>query len=173
LESAYEPLGVSQLSALPVSQLADEDAWIYMLAYRPLLGDAYELMNAWGFEHRTGLIWQRFCSDGLLRADPILVGTRGAAKAPDLSRFAMIEAAEPKRMQLPQALFELIDNLPQRGSWPAAALWTDEGFAPPGWTTWAPEKLPGGDHHGYPLRPDLEPPVVFTERPPTLAHRAA
>lgn len=53
----YPTMTHAELCALPVEELAADDAVLFMWATWPLLDEAFALVNAWGFSYKTGLPW--------------------------------------------------------------------------------------------------------------------
>ena len=57
-EFNYPCTGLSELKKLPIQNLADKDAVLVMWVTWPMLSDALELINAWGFEYKScGFVW--------------------------------------------------------------------------------------------------------------------
>ena len=91
-EQHYRTMPLDAIKALPVSQIAADDAVLLMWATWPLMPEAMELITAWGFKYKTiGFNWiKRNRSDcgfffGLGRwtrgnAEPCLLATRGKPK---------------------------------------------------------------------------------------------
>ena len=57
VENHYPTLSLDEICALPVSDLATEDAILYMWATAPNLPGCLQVVAAWGFEYRTNLVW--------------------------------------------------------------------------------------------------------------------
>lgn len=83
---ACTPLG--WIKALPVSALAAEDCLLWLWATNPMLPQAFQVMNAWGFTFKTAGHWSKrnpatgklaFGTGYILRCagEPFLIGTRG------------------------------------------------------------------------------------------------
>lgn len=52
-EKHYSTMDNADLSSLPVGDFADLDCTLFMWATMPLLPDAFDLINWWGFEYKT------------------------------------------------------------------------------------------------------------------------
>lgn len=87
-DKPYDAMTLDQLKALPVGAAADRDACLFMWATNPLLKDAIELMEAWGFRYVTVYkTWLKRTSSGKRACTPgywsmsstelVLLGTRG------------------------------------------------------------------------------------------------
>ena len=53
----YPVMSLDQIIALPVSELAAEDAHLYCWAVLPMMADAFDVVRAWGFAPITMLTW--------------------------------------------------------------------------------------------------------------------
>lgn len=59
-ENHYDCLSLSDLHALPVAQIADENCALFLWATDPLLPESLKLINSWGFEYKTvGFVWAK------------------------------------------------------------------------------------------------------------------
>jgi N6-adenosine-specific RNA methylase IME4 len=57
-EKHYSCLKQEDLKALPVEQLSEPDCTLFLWATDPLLPQAFDLINAWGFTYKTiGFVW--------------------------------------------------------------------------------------------------------------------
>jgi Transcriptional activator, adenine-specific DNA methyltransferase len=55
----YPTMSMEALRDLPVPQLALPDAYLFLWATAPLLPEALDLMEAWGFAYKTHMIWNK------------------------------------------------------------------------------------------------------------------
>jgi N6-adenosine-specific RNA methylase IME4 len=101
-DAQYATLGIPDIAALPVSDMAADDAHLYVWATNPKLHDAFHVVEAWGFEYRTLLTWRKLGTLGMgfwFRGDTehVLFATRGDAQKipPDKRLRNWFEA--PKR----------------------------------------------------------------------------
>lgn len=61
----YETMTLEDIKALPVEQIADEKAHLYLWIPNAMLPDGLAVMEAWGFEYKTNLIWEKVRKDGM------------------------------------------------------------------------------------------------------------
>jgi N6-adenosine-specific RNA methylase IME4 len=59
IENHYPTMSLEELRDLPVSDLAMDDAVLYMWATAPKLAECIDILRAWGFEYRTVAIWDK------------------------------------------------------------------------------------------------------------------
>lgn len=53
----YESLTLAEIAALPVSDLAEPDAHLYLWTTQKYLRDSFEIVDAWGFKVSSTLTW--------------------------------------------------------------------------------------------------------------------
>lgn len=54
---SYSLMSVDAIAALPVADIAADDAHLYVWAVNPLMDRAFRVVEAWGFIHDTVLTW--------------------------------------------------------------------------------------------------------------------
>lgn len=62
--SRYETMTVEEICALPVSQVARDRAHLYLWVPNALVPEGLRVMEAWGFNYKTNLIWHKVRKDG-------------------------------------------------------------------------------------------------------------
>ncbi len=55
--SRYTTLSTSEIASLPVSQIAADNCHLYLWVPNALLPEGLFVMNAWGFQYKTNIIW--------------------------------------------------------------------------------------------------------------------
>jgi N6-adenosine-specific RNA methylase IME4 len=59
IENHYPTMTLEEICALPVAQLATDDALLYLWATAPKLAECIDVLRAWGFEYRTNGVWDK------------------------------------------------------------------------------------------------------------------
>jgi len=59
IENHYPTMTLEEICALPVRDLAADDAMLYLWATAPKLAECIQVIEAWGFEYRTNLVWDK------------------------------------------------------------------------------------------------------------------
>lgn len=59
IENHYPTMTLAEICAMPVSELATDDAILYLWATAPKLEECFEVIKAWGFEYRTNMVWDK------------------------------------------------------------------------------------------------------------------
>jgi len=62
--SRYDTMTLDEIAALPVSDIADSPAHLYLWVPNALLPDGLAVMRAWGFEYKSNVIWHKIRKDG-------------------------------------------------------------------------------------------------------------
>lgn len=84
----YSTMTVQEITALPVADLADNDAHLYLWTTNRYLRDAYAIVEAWGFRFSQLLTWCK---------PPIGVGPGGAfASTSEFALFARRGSLRPR-----------------------------------------------------------------------------
>jgi N6-adenosine-specific RNA methylase IME4 len=141
----YETMTLADICALPVADVVDEPAHLYMWVPNALLPDGLEVMKAWGFNYKSNIIWHKIRKDGgsdgrgvgfYFRnvTEVLLFGTRGKSArtlAPGRRQVNMIETRKREHSRKPDEQYDLIESC-SRG--PFLELFA-RGTRP-GWTYW-------------------------------------
>jgi N6-adenosine-specific RNA methylase IME4 len=135
-------MSTRELMDMPVSELADENAVLFMWATSPMLPDALQVLEAWGFVYKSSFVWDKvrhnFGHYNSVRHELLLIGTRGSC-LPDSGRlFDSVVAVDKTSIhsQKPPIFREMIDELYTWG--PRIELFL-RGDAPDGWAGWGNE----------------------------------
>lgn len=140
----YDLMTLDDIKAMPVEALAADDAVLWLWATNPMLREAIEVLDAWGFSFKTAGHWAKFTRHGkqafstgyILRGagEPFLIGTRGAPKTTRSVRSVIIGLLR-EHSRKPDEAFAAAERL-----MPSARrieLFSRE--ARPGWEAWGNE----------------------------------
>jgi N6-adenosine-specific RNA methylase IME4 len=145
--SHYQTMQNADICALPVSQLASDDAILFLWATLPKLIEALEVVKAWGFNYKTtAFVWikQNRIADSLYmglgfwtrsNAEICLLATRGHIKRQSKQVLQVIvshiEQHSKKPDEARSRIVELVGDLPR------IELFARERTA--GWDVWGNE----------------------------------
>jgi N6-adenosine-specific RNA methylase IME4 len=138
-DNHYPTLSVEGINILDVP--AADDAVLFMWATVPMLPQALQLMELWGFDYKSHCVWvkDRPGTGFWFRNthELLLVGTRGdlPAPAPGTQYASVIEAAVGEHSAKPAAFAEMIEEL--FPSLPAVELFARGPRL--GWDVWGNE----------------------------------
>ena len=148
----YETLSFDEIAALPVADFLDERAHCYLWVPNALLPWGLGVLESWGFEYKTNLIWHKIRKDGgsdgrgvgfYFRnvTEMILFGIRGKHARtldPGRSQVNLIASRKREHSRKPDEQYELIEAC-SRG--PYLELFGRGTRA--NWTVWGHQAAPG------------------------------
>lgn len=62
--SRYATLSLTDIAELPIEQIATATAHLYLWCPNALLPEAIGVMQAWGFNYKSNLVWHKVRKDG-------------------------------------------------------------------------------------------------------------
>jgi N6-adenosine-specific RNA methylase IME4 len=158
--SRYSTMTLDDICNMPVSELVDETAHLYLWVPNALLPEGLKVMAAWGFSYKSNIIWHKIRKDGgsdgrgvgfYFRnvTEVLLFGTRGKnarTLAPARSQVNMIQSRKREHSRKPDEQYDLIEScssgpyleLFARGSREKWTTWGDQAKAcyKPTWKTY-------------------------------------
>lgn len=117
IENKYPTLSLDEIKALPVGDVAAEDAVLFLWATSPKLEEAMQVMRAWGFTYRTCMVWVKdrigMGYYARQRHELLLIGGRGALPVPEPKTRpdSVIEAPRGAHSEKPPIVHELIETM--------------------------------------------------------------
>lgn len=114
--SKYPVISDDDICALPVSNIADNNAVLFLWATVPLLPETFDIMRAWGFEYKTAVFWRKIMSLGMGfwfrgQVELCLMGVRGKVKAFRCQKPNFIQSKVRNHSQKPEEMYKLIEGL--------------------------------------------------------------
>ncbi|MGN1199978.1 MAG: MT-A70 family methyltransferase [Thermoguttaceae bacterium] len=61
----YSTMKLADIMAIPVSKVLEEKTHLYLWIPNALLPEGLRVMQAWGFEYKTNLVWEKVRKDGM------------------------------------------------------------------------------------------------------------
>lgn len=143
--SRYETMTLDEICNLPVESVAASTSHLYLWTPNALLPEAIQVMNAWGFNYKSNIIWHKIRKDGgsdgrgvgfYFRnvTEMILFGVRGKnarTEAPGRRQVNMIQSRKREHSRKPDEQYDLIESCS-----PGPYLELFARGARPGWTVW-------------------------------------
>jgi len=114
--SKYKTIPLEDICALPVQDIVDRDAALFLWITTPLLPDGFEVMDAWGFQYKTAIYWRKVRSHGLGnwfrgQVEVLLVGVRGKLKPFHCQKANFIQTKVGRHSQKPREIYGLLESL--------------------------------------------------------------
>lgn len=89
LEVQYETMSLDDIKSLPVQSISKKDCVLYMWTTAPKICEGLEVIDAWGFEYKTQIIWDKEITGmgywALGQHEILMIGTKGNISPPDTS----------------------------------------------------------------------------------------
>jgi N6-adenosine-specific RNA methylase IME4 len=119
----YNTLSLSDICVLPVSDIVNSTAHLYLWTPNALLPEALQVMIAWGFTYKTNIVWHKIRKDGgpdgrgvgfYLRnvTELCLFGTRGKnarTLAPGRRQVNFLATRKREHSRKPDELYPIIE----------------------------------------------------------------
>lgn len=116
-------MSIETISALPISQWAAEDAWLFLWATTPMLPQALQVMSAWGFSYSgNAFAWVKLNPSGVgfhtglgfttrKNIELCILGKRGKPRIAAHDVRELIVAPRREHSRKPDAQYERIERL--------------------------------------------------------------
>lgn len=119
----YETMSMQEIMELPVSQIVLPQSHLYLWVPNALVKYGLEVMERWGFEYKTNLIWYKIRKDGgpdgrgvgfYFRnvTEMVLFGVRGKLRtlAPGRRQVNIISTRKREHSRKPDELYSIIEQ---------------------------------------------------------------
>ncbi len=159
--SRYGTMTLAAIAALPIAEVVDETAHLYLWVPNALVPEGLTVLQAWGFTYKSNLVWHKVRKDGgsdgrgvgfYFRnvTELILFGVRGKTArtlAPGRRQVNMIATRKREHSRKPDEQYALIEACSPgpylelfgrgvRDGWTTWGDQADENYAPT-WKTYA------------------------------------
>jgi N6-adenosine-specific RNA methylase IME4 len=154
-EAHYDTMSIADIAVLPVKSWAAADSVLLLWVTKPILPQAFAVIQAWGFDYKTiGFTWVKTipdADDGTLfgppplrfffgmghwtRANPeiCLLATRGKPQRSNADVAELILAPRRAHSVKPDEIYDRIEQLLEG---PYLELFARNGVDRPGWIHW-------------------------------------
>ncbi|PIR05506.1 hypothetical protein COV56_02710 [Candidatus Kuenenbacteria bacterium CG11_big_fil_rev_8_21_14_0_20_37_9] len=115
-ERHYPTMAIEEICALPVKDITEENAVLFLWVTSPVLEDAFKIINSWGFKYKTSFVWDKvkhnFGYYNSVRHEFLLVATKHSC-LPDEKKLydSVISIERTKHSEKPEYFRNLIDKL--------------------------------------------------------------
>lgn len=141
----YGTMDLDAIKALPVAEVCADTAHLYLWVPNALLPDGIAVLQAWGFQYKSNLVWHKIRKDGgsdgrgvgfYFRnvTELILFGVRGKnarTLAPGRSQVNLLATQKREHSRKPDELYPIVEACS-----PGPFLEMFARGSRPGWTTW-------------------------------------
>lgn len=120
----YGTMKLQEIMELPVKRLVDEPAHLYLWVPNALLPEGLAVLNAWGFEYKSNIVWHKVRKDGgpdgrgvgfYFRnvTELLLFGIRGKnarTLAPGRSQVNFLATRKREHSRKPDEMYDIIES---------------------------------------------------------------
>ncbi len=117
MDNHYPTMPLNDICRIPVCSRATDDAVLFMWTTSPHLNQAFQVLEAWGFEFRTTVVWvkDKFGTGYFVRNqhEILLIAVRGEVLHPPPSARppSVITAARREHSRKPDEAYDLIEGM--------------------------------------------------------------
>ena len=117
----YPPMELEDICNLPVNDLSADNSVLFLWATAPKLPEALKVMEAWGFQYKTNIVWDKvghnFGYYFSVRHELLLIGGKGSSTPDNKKLYDSVISIEKSRKhsEKPQYFKELINDLYTEG----------------------------------------------------------
>ncbi|MGV9676429.1 MT-A70 family methyltransferase [Nocardia sp. NPDC003482] len=151
----YDLMTVEQIKNMPVGELTEDDAYLWLWVTNGAWRAGYDVMEAWGFTYRSPLTWvkPRLQLGQYLRnmTEHVLFGTKGKAAVNFRAQPTWFIAPVQEHSHKPEEQFAIIERVS-----PGPYLELFARRRQPGWDVWGNEIDSDIVIPGYPVPSDAK-----------------
>lgn len=158
----YETMSWKEIASLPVADVAADRSHCYLWSPNTMVPDALRVMEEWGFQYKTMIVWHKVRKDGgsdgrgvgfYFRnvTETVLFGIRGGLRTlpPGRSQVNLVATRKREHSRKPDELYPIVEAC-SPGPW----LELFARYPKAGWTVWGDEAAPdvvsrGRQYKGY------------------------
>ena len=140
-ESQYPTMSIDEICNMPISKLSHENTVLFLWATSPLLPEAIQVVEAWGFTYRASMVWVKDRAPGMgwwvnTKHELLLIASKNT-NHPIKKCDSVIFAGVTRHSKKPEEFYECIESMYPN----AKRIELFSRNARNGWTAWGNEKL--------------------------------
>lgn len=118
----YPSMSIDELCALPVKDLAENDAVLFLWVTSPLLEECFPVIRAWGFKYKASFVWDKVKHNmghyNSVRHEFLLICTRGSCTPDEKTLIDSVQSIErtDKHSEKPREFRDIIETLYKHGA---------------------------------------------------------
>lgn len=116
----YPVMPLKEICAIPVADICDDNAVLFMWVTSPILRESFQVIQAWGFQYKASFVWDKVKHNmghyNSVRHEFLLVCVRGSCQ-PDVKKLfdSVVSVERTKHSRKPEIFYEIIDTLYPHG----------------------------------------------------------
>jgi N6-adenosine-specific RNA methylase IME4 len=116
-ERHYPCMSIDEMCALPIQDITEANAVMFIWVTSPMLEDSFRVINAWGFKYKASYIWDKIGHNyghyNSVRHEFLLVCTKGSCLPDESALYDSVQSHHKSRKhsEKPEEFRKIIDNL--------------------------------------------------------------
>lgn len=112
----YTLMTVKEISQMPVENITEDNAVLFIWVTSPILEECFEVINSWGFKYKSSFVWDKIKHNmghyNSVRHEFLLIATKGSCQ-PDIQKlYDSVQSIErTKHSEKPELFRAIIDNI--------------------------------------------------------------
>ncbi len=112
----YHLMTIQEICAIPIKDIACDDAVLFLWVTSPILEESFEVINAWGFKYKSSFVWDKvkhvMGHYNSVRHEFLLVCVRGSCQ-PDVQRLfdSVVTEERTEHSKKPETFRSIIDTI--------------------------------------------------------------
>lgn len=94
----YPVMSIAELCNLPVKDMADDNAVLFLWVTSPILEESFRVIRAWGFQYKASFVWDKVRHNmghyNSVRHEFLLICVRGSCQPDVLKLFDSVQSVE-------------------------------------------------------------------------------
>jgi len=141
-EHHYPPMSIEELCDLPIENISDKNAVLFMWVTSPFVDECWDVIQAWGFEYKAMFVWDKVRHNyghyNSVRHELLLICTKGSylPQGKQLHDSVISIERSNEHSRKPEEFRQLIEQMYPQGR--KIELFA-RGELPEGWKAWGNE----------------------------------
>jgi N6-adenosine-specific RNA methylase IME4 len=112
----YPTMSLSDICAMPIKDMAHDDAVLFLWVTSPILEEAFQVIRAWGFKYKASFVWDKVKHNmghyNSVRHEFLLICARGSCQ-PDVQKLfdSVVVEERGKHSEKPAIFYDMIETL--------------------------------------------------------------
>jgi N6-adenosine-specific RNA methylase IME4 len=121
-ENHYPTMPLKEICELPIQELAEDSAVLFLWVTSPLIQEGLEVVKAWGFKYKAMFVWDKVKHNmghyNSVRHELLLICTRGSCLPDNKKLYDSVQSIERtnKHSEKPEEFRSIIDDIYTTGN---------------------------------------------------------
>jgi len=117
----YSTMSIKDISSLPIKQITDKNAVLFLWVTSPLLETSFEAIKAWGFKYKTSFVWDKVKHNmghyNSVRHELLLIAIKGSY-TPQVKKLfdSVVSEERTQHSKKPQIFRDIINTIYPQGN---------------------------------------------------------